>query len=88
MLLVSELQASQERIFRLQFFEEENQKLRKNIIKIENQLRQDLRRVEKNIREYINDELLEAENDCIFKINSVSAIFSSLYLKNDYAAIS
>ena len=68
MLLVSELQASQERIFRLQFFEEENQKLRKNIIKIENQLRQDLRRVEKNIREYINDELLEAENDCIFKI--------------------
>ena len=68
MFLVSELQASQERIFRLQFFEEENQKLRKNIIKIENQLRLDLRRVEKNIREYINDELLESENDFIFKI--------------------
>ena len=52
----------------LQFFEEENQKLSKNIKKTENQLRLELRKVEKNIREYINDELLEAENDLIFKI--------------------
>jgi len=62
------LQASQERIFRLQFFEEENQKLSKNIKKTENQLRLELRKIEKNIREYINDELLEAENDFVFKI--------------------
>ena len=68
MLLVAELQAYQERIFRLQFFEEENQKLRKNITKTENQLRTELRKVEKNIREYINDELLESENDFVFKI--------------------
>ena len=66
--LVAELQAFQERIFRLQFFEEENKKLSKNIKKTESQLRQELRKVEKNIREYINDELLEADNDCIFKI--------------------
>ena len=68
MFLVSELQASQERIFRLQFFEEENKKLWKNITKTENQLRLELRKIEKNIREYINDELLEAENDFVFKI--------------------
>ena len=68
MFLVSELQASQERVFRLQFFEEENKKLSKNIKKTENQLRKELRRIEKNIREYINDELLEAENDFEFKI--------------------
>ena len=68
MFLVSELQASQERVFRLQFFEEENKKLSKNIKKTENQLRKQLRRIEKNIREYINDELLEAENDFEFKI--------------------
>ena len=68
MFLVSELQASQERIFRLQFFEEENKKLWKNITKTENQLRKELRTVEKNIREYINDELLESKNDFEFKI--------------------
>ena len=62
------MQASQERIFRLQFFEEENQKLSKNIKKTENQLRLELCKIEKNIREYINDELLEAENDFVFKI--------------------
>jgi syntaxin 16 len=68
LFLVSELQASQERIFRLQFFEEENKKLWKNITKTENQLRKELRTVEKNIREYINDELLESKNDFEFKI--------------------
>ena len=68
MFLVAELQALQERVFRLQFFEEENKKLSKNIKKTENQLRKELNRIEKNIREYINDELLEAENDFVFKI--------------------
>ena len=52
----------------MQFFEEENKKLSKNIKKTENQLRKELSRIEKNIREYINEELLEAENDFVFKI--------------------
>ena len=52
----------------MQFFEEENQKLSKRIKKTENELRQELRKVEKNIREYINDELLDSENDFVFKI--------------------
>ena len=62
------MQASQERIFRLQFFEEETKKLGKNIRELETELRKELIKLEKNIREYINDELLESENDFIFKI--------------------
>jgi syntaxin 16 len=52
----------------LQFFEEETKKLGKNIRELETELRKELIKLEKNIREYINDELLESENDFIFKI--------------------
>ena len=60
----------------MQFFEEENKKLSKNIKKTENQLRKELSRIEKNIREYINEELLEAENDFVFKIKYASEYFN------------
>ena len=52
----------------MQFFEEETKKLGKNIRELETELRKELIKLEKNIREYINDELLESENDFIFKI--------------------
>ena len=52
----------------MQFFEEETKKLAKNIRELETELRKELIKLEKNIREYINDELLESENDFIFKI--------------------
>ncbi len=52
----------------MQFFEEETNKLGKNIRELETELRKELIKLEKNIREYINDELLESENDFIFKI--------------------
>jgi syntaxin 16 len=59
------LQATQELRFRTLFNEEETQKLSKSIKKISNQLKQDLKKVEKNIRIYVNEELLEVggEND-------------------------
>ena len=52
----------------LQFNEDETQKLGKNIRKISNQLKQELKQVEKNIRLYINQELKEADNDLQFQI--------------------
>ena len=59
------MQATQELRFRTLFNEEETQKLSKSIKKISNQLKQDLKKVEKNIRIYVNEELLEVggEND-------------------------
>ena len=55
----------------VQFNEDETQKLTKNIRKISNQLRQELRQVEKNIRLYINDELSEADNDLQLQIKYI-----------------
>jgi len=62
------LQACQERRFRVLFNEDETQKLSKTVKKISNQLKQELKHVEKNIRLYINEELLEAENDLMWQI--------------------
>ena len=66
----SELEACQNRRLRIQFNEEEIQRLNKNIRKIANQLKQELKQVEKNIHLYINEELLEAENDLLFQIKN------------------
>ena len=52
----------------VQFNEDETQKLIKNIRKISNQLRQELRQIEKKIRLYINEELSEADNDLQLQI--------------------
>ena len=52
----------------VQFNEDENLKLGRNIRKIANQLKAELKRVEKNIREYVNEELLEANNDLLLQI--------------------
>lgn len=62
------MQACQERRFRVLFNEDETQKLSKTVKKISNQLKQELKHVEKNIRLYINEELLEAENDLMWQI--------------------
>ena len=62
------MQASQELRYRLQFNDEENQKISKNIKKITNKLKQELKQVEKNIRLYVNEELSEAENNLEFQI--------------------
>ena len=52
----------------VQFNEDETQKLGRNIRKIANQLKMELKKVEKNIRLYVNEELLEADNDLLFQI--------------------
>jgi len=52
----------------VQFNEDETQKLGRNIRKIANQLKMELKQVEKNIRLYVNEELLEADNDLLFQI--------------------
>lgn len=66
--IVTELQACQDRRLRVQFNEDEIQRLNKNIRKISNKLKQDLKQVEKDIRLYVNEELHEAENDLLFQI--------------------
>ncbi len=62
------MQAIQQRRFMVQFNEDETQKLGRNIRKIANQLKMELKKVEKNIRLYVNEELLEADNDLLFQI--------------------
>jgi syntaxin 16 len=52
----------------LQFNDEENKKISKNIKKISNNLKQELKHVEKNIRLFISEELLEADSDLEFQI--------------------
>ena len=53
----------------IQFNEDENKKLGKNIRKMANQLRSELKQVEKNIHLYINEELQEtSENYLLFQI--------------------
>ena len=47
----------------LQFNEEENKKISKNIKKVSAQLKQELKQVDKNIRLYINEELKQTENE-------------------------
>ncbi len=66
--IVIELQASQDKRFRLQFNEDETQKISKNIKKISNKLKQELKQVEKNIRLYVNEELSKADNNLEFQI--------------------
>ena len=68
--IVSELQASQTRRFMLQFNEEENKKISKNIKKVSNQLKQELKQVDKNIRLYINEELKQADNELQYQIKN------------------
>ena len=60
--------AIQIRRFMIQFNEDETLKLGRNIKKIANQLKSELKQVEKNIRAYINEELLEADNDLLLQI--------------------
>jgi hypothetical protein len=52
----------------IQFNEDETLKLGRNIKKIANQLKSELKQAEKNIRAYINEELLEADNDLLLQI--------------------
>ena len=52
----------------MQFNDEENKKISKNIKKISNNLKQELKHVEKNIRLFISEELLEADSDLEFQI--------------------
>lgn len=60
--------AIQIRRFMIQFNEDETLKLGRNIKKIANQLKSELKQTEKNIRAYINEELLEADNDLLLQI--------------------
>ena len=54
----------------LQFNEEENKKISKNIKKVSAQLKQELKQVDKNIRLYINEELKQADNELQYRIKN------------------
>ena len=54
----------------LQFNEEENKKISKNIKKVSTQLKQELKQVNKNIRLYINEELKQADNELQYRIKN------------------
>ena len=54
----------------LQFNEEENKKISKNIKKVSIQLKQELKQVDKNIRLYINEELKQADNELQYRIKN------------------
>ena len=64
----------------LQFNEEENKKISKNIKKVSAQLKQELKQVDKNIRLYINEELKQADNElqCRIKNNMSQNILTEL----------
>ena len=54
----------------LQFNEEENKKISKNIKKVSIQLKQELKQVDKNISLYINEELKQADNELQYRIKN------------------
>ena len=62
-IIVSELQACQGRRFMVQFNEEESKKLNKNIKKIAYTLRQELKRIEKNVNIYVNSDFFDSDDD-------------------------
>ena len=54
----------------LQFNEEENKKISKNIKRLSSQLKQELKQVDKNIRLYVNEELKQTNNELQYRIKN------------------